>query len=122
MGDKVLAILRETMLHENAVEDLSFRPGTGELVLTLLQPDDRFQYPDHELRLTFSGLRSLTVDGDVGLGEDVLGITCEPAAGGYEAAVSVGDRGVPRWSLRLTFAGLRYRRSTRIPGLRPDRP
>jgi hypothetical protein len=60
MVDKVLAIIRETMLHENTLEAFSFRPTTGEVVLTLLQPDDRFQYSEHELLLTFSGLRSVS--------------------------------------------------------------
>ena len=63
MADKVLAIVRETMLHENTLESLSFRPVAGEVLLALLQPDDRFQYPEHELLLTFSGLRSFIVEG-----------------------------------------------------------
>ena len=41
MADKVLAIIRETLLHENTVEGLTFSPATGEVVLSLLQPNDR---------------------------------------------------------------------------------
>src|SRR4051794_12572627 len=110
MADKVLAIVRETMLHENTLEDFSFRPATGELLLALLQPDDRFQYPEHELLLTFSGLKWFiveAVDGGGG-GEEVLGIECESTVGGYEAKVSLGDRGATRWMIRVTFADLRY--------------
>jgi hypothetical protein len=118
MADKVLAIIRETMLHENTLEGVSFRPATGEVLLALLQPDDRFQYPEHELLLTFSGLRSFTIEGGEasgGGGEEVLAIECESAMGGYEARVSLGDRGARRWMIRLTFADLRYQRSPRYP-------
>jgi hypothetical protein len=115
MADKVLAIVRETMLHENTLESFSFRPATGEVLLALLQPDDRFQYPEHELLLTFSGLKSFIIEGAEGrgIGEEVLGIECEAATGGYEAKVSLGDRGTPRWLIRLTFADLRYQRTPR---------
>ena len=117
MADKVLAIIRETMLHENTLESISFRSGTGEVLLALLQPDDRFQYPEHELLLTFSGLRSFSVEGVEGSGggEEVLGIECNSTMGIYEAKVSLGDRGAPRWVIRLTFADLRYQRSPRYP-------
>jgi len=119
MADKVLAIIRETMLHENTLESLSFRPESGEVRLALLQPDDRFQYPEHELQLTFSGLRSLHIEGvdvkESGGGEEVLGIECHSIIGSYEAKVSLGDRGTPRWVVHLTFADLRYQRSPRYP-------
>ncbi len=118
MADKVLAIVRETMLHENALESFSFRPAAGEVLLALLQPDDRFQYPKHELQLTFSGLRSFIVEGVEGSGgggEEVLGIECEATMGYYEAKVSLGDRGAPRWRIRLSFTDLRYQRSPRYP-------
>ena len=68
MADKVLAIVRETMLHHNELESFSFQPTTGVVVLSLLQPDDRFQYPEHELQLTFAGLRTLQMDGVEGSG------------------------------------------------------
>jgi len=116
MVDKVLAIVRETMLHENTLESLSFRPGTGELFLALLQPDERFSYPEHELLLTFTGLKAFFVEGkeDSGMGEDVLGIECESTVGGYEAKVRLGNRGVACWMIRVTFTDLRYRRSPRF--------
>jgi hypothetical protein len=117
MADKVLAIVRETMLHENTLENFSFRPATGEVLITFLQPDDRFQYPEHELLLTFSGLKAFIVEGveEGGGGEEVLGIECESTTGGYEAKVYLGDRGERRWMIRVTFADLRYQRSPRYP-------
>ena len=45
----------------------------------------------------------------------MLRIECEAKMGDYEAKVSVGDRGTPRWLIRLTFADLRYERSPRYP-------
>ena len=117
MADKVRAIIRETMLHENTLESFSFRPAASEVLLALLQPDDRFRYPEHELLLIFSGLKSFTVDGAEGSdgGEEALGIECESTIGGYKAKVSLGDRGATRWFIRLTFADLRYQRSPRYP-------
>lgn len=114
MADKVLAIIRETMLHENSVEGISFRPANGEILLSLLHPDDRWQYPEHELQLTFSGVRSFAIDdarGDRCHGETLLGFQCEAKEGIYAAEISIGDPGTPRWVMSVVFAGLRYQRS-----------
>jgi hypothetical protein len=116
MVDKVLGIIRETLLHENTVEGLSFNPTAGEVVLSLLQPDERYQYPDHELVLTFSGVRSLSIGrsgGEVG-GAEVLGIECVNEGGLYVAKVSIGETGSAAWELQMAFTGLRYDRS---PGI-----
>src|SRR5580658_7717410 len=60
MHDKVLGFLRETMLHENEVESLSVGLATGQIKLTLLQPNEESSWPDHELILTFSGVREVS--------------------------------------------------------------
>ena len=117
MADKVLAIIRKTLLHENAVEGLSFSPATGEVVLSLLQPNDRYQYPDFSLVLTFSGVGSLAVEtvGTAGGGEEVLGIECNGVEGVYRAEITIGRPGSAAWVARLAFSGLRYQRSPSYP-------
>ena len=117
MADKVLAIIRETLLHENAVEGLSFSPATGEAVLSLVQPNDRYQYPDYSLVLTFSGVVSLDIDtiGTEGGGEEVLGIECSNHQGIYRAEITIGRLGSAAWVARLSFSDLRYQRSPSYP-------
>ncbi len=118
MADKVLAIVRETLLHENTVECLSFRPATGEVCPTLLQPDEKYEYPDHELLLTFSGVRSFDVaapDGEPCRGEALLTFECAAGDGNYRARVSVGGPREPGWVFRVVFERLRFKRSARYP-------
>ena len=118
MFDRVLAIVRETMLHKNTVVGIAFLPSTGELLLTLLQPDEQYQYPDHELRLTFSGVASFVVEGMGGnhsAWQSILGIECRQSGGRYEASISVGSHEWENWLIRVVFVGLKYRRSTNDP-------
>lgn len=115
MTDKVLAIVRETMLHENALRRSSFLPGSGEALLELLQPDDRAPFLDHELLLTFAGVKSLSIERmEDGGGEDVLGIECEWVGEDYHARIVLGECGRERWSIRLTFADLTYKRGLSV--------
>lgn len=115
MTDPVLNIIRETLLHENTVESLVVCLATGEVILPLLQPDERFAYPEHALSLTFSGVESLGIERDnvESGGEEVLGIECRLEEGHYRAEVTIGRPETPAWALRLVFSGLRYQRSPR---------
>jgi hypothetical protein len=56
MRDKVLNMIRETMLHENAVEQFSFDFDRASARLDLSQPREDDEYPDYSLRLTFTGI------------------------------------------------------------------
>ncbi|WP_422929082.1 hypothetical protein [Singulisphaera sp. PoT] len=117
MADKVLAIIRETMLHENILESMEFRPGTGEVVLRITQINDRSAWPDYELTLTFSEVRTFTVTRSGSfdrLGDEILSFECRAESGYYEAMIGVGV-GFAEWSVQMTFNGLRYQR-------RPDSP
>ena len=55
MHDKVLNMIRETLVHENSVEQFSFDFGRSVARLDLSQPREDEDYPDYSLRLTFSG-------------------------------------------------------------------
>ncbi len=57
MHDKVLAMIRETRLHENTVAGVAFDPATGEVSLDLRQPGDAGEDFEDALRLTFAGVR-----------------------------------------------------------------
>jgi len=112
MHYKVLGIIRETMLHENLVENLSVDLLAGEVILTLSQPDG--SYPDPELLLTFMGVHEVTAT-DVGCGDayqnQVLRIDCNPHEGLYQAKITVGYEKNIHWLLRLVFTDIEYKRS-----------
>jgi hypothetical protein len=112
MADKVLAIIRATLLHENTVESLSFHPNAGEVVLSLLQPNDRYEYHDYELILTFSGIRSFTLDRDgaIGTGEMILSMECVQDQESYRVEIIIGQPSTPGWRVQLVFTGLKYKR------------
>ncbi|MDB5351129.1 MAG: hypothetical protein JWN86_2376 [Planctomycetota bacterium] len=118
MTDKVMAIVRATLLHENTVKEVSISPGSGDVHLSLLQPNDRFQYPDYRLVLTFSAVRSFAIEdvrGEEDRGVTVLGIECTAEQGVYKVEFLVGDMGVVRWVMRLVFVESRYQRSPSYP-------
>jgi hypothetical protein len=114
MHDRVLGFLRETMLHENEVEDLSIDFAKGQIRLRLLQPDEKLSWPDHELTLTFSGVREFSAR-SAGHTEQqtftLLDMECRNAKPGeYRVTISVGESEASSWSLFLSFADLHYQR------------
>lgn len=115
MHDRVMGFLRETLLHENLFGHLSVRLIEGVVKLRLIQPHPTINmFPDPELVLTFSGVRECSAArsgaGEPG-GEDLLGIECTVAEGAYTAVAEFGRAGgQAEWSVRIVFAGLRYRR------------
>jgi len=115
MHDKILGFLRETMLHENEVESLSVDLATGHVKLALLQPDEKSSWPDHELILTFSGVRELSAGSTGSIGHqrsELLGIEYLDAdQGNYRVMISVGETGTASWSLILAFTDLHYQRT-----------
>ncbi len=117
MIDNVQAMIRETLLHKNALEDLSFNPSECRAVISLLQPNDRYQYPDYLLVFTFSGVKSLEVS-SVGVnrvGENVFNIKCSYDEGMYKAEFALGEVDRPSWLLRIEFSDLHYKRSPSFP-------
>ena len=61
MHDKVLAMIRETLLHENTVERIEVNLPVGEVLLDLVQTNEKTAWPDHRLRgSTFSGVEEFS--------------------------------------------------------------
>ncbi len=113
MHDKVLGIIRETLLHENTVEDIAVRLGSGEVLMTFWQPNEKYSWPDHELRLTFSGVREFAASGtgQEVRSETLLAIECVRDGDGYLAEIQIGSGDVTAWGLRLAFNDLHYKRT-----------
>lgn len=114
MRDKVLNVIRETMLHENSVEQFSFDFDRAAARLDLSQPREDDEYPDYSLRLTFTGITEFHGSSTRGnhLHEtDLLGIECSRVADAYHATVTVGRTDKPpAWSVRLVFTDMSYER------------
>jgi hypothetical protein len=113
MHDKVLGIIRETLLHENTVEDIAVRLSDGQVVITFSQPNEESSWPDHELRLTFDGVREFiaSATGHETRWTTLLGIECGRDANDYQAEISIGEAGATEWVLRLRFGDLRFKRT-----------
>src|SRR5688572_12959047 len=114
MHDKVLGIIRETLLHENEVDQLSFDFRQGNAVLHMRQPRADYGYPDHDLELHFTGIREfqiLPATADLSCGGCLLGVECLRKEDSYHAVVAVGSAGRPAtWTLHLAFTDLSYKR------------
>jgi len=113
MHDKVLNMIRETLLHENSVEQFSFDFGRSVARLDLSQPREDEDYPDYSLRLTFSGVREF--HGSCAAGDclqcELLGIECSRSPDGYHAIITVGRREEPpTQTVRVIFTDLSYER------------
>ncbi len=113
MNDKVLNMIRETLLHENTFEEIAVRLGEGEVLMRFTQPNETCAWPDHELRLTFSGVRMFAASQthQEVRWQTLLGIDCAPEGEAYRAEIRVGDGEVTAWVLHLEFDGLRYKRT-----------
>jgi hypothetical protein len=114
MHDKILSMVRATLLHENIFERIEVNLAVGEVRLILSQPDEESSWPDHELILTFQGVREFSLNGQGGGKSQVemlLGMECQVSEGMYRAEFSVGVPGHPNWLLRMKFKDLNYRRS-----------
>jgi hypothetical protein len=114
MHDKVLSIIRETLVHENEIDHLTFDCRKGEVCLHISQPRADGGYPDHDLELHFTGIRELQLAPASPLpnyGGWLLGIECHREGDGYIAVIAVGVAGQPpSWTLRLAFTDLSYKR------------
>ena len=114
MRDKVLNMIRETLLHENAVEQFSFDFSRASARLDLAQPRGGDEYPDYSLRLTFTGITEFhggSAPGNHLLETNLLDIECSRVADAYQATVTVGRTDKPpAWSVRLVFTDLSYER------------
>jgi hypothetical protein len=66
-------------------------------VLSLIQPNVCYAYPDYELVLTFSGVTSVGLEAWIPSsgGEEVLGIECSCGHGVYRAEITIGSSGSP---------------------------
>ena len=111
MKDKVLNMIRETLLHENSVERFTFDFYRSVASLNLSQPREDDGYPHHSLRLTFSGVTEFSgvaaaESGATGL----LGFECLRNPDGYHATVTMGAAGKPAVTVRLVFADMSYER------------
>jgi len=117
MRDKVLNIIRETLLHENEIEEFSFDFGGSVACFDITQLRSDGGYPDHALELRFTGVRDLrlsSVPTDLRLPNALLGIECSREADIYRAVVSVGFVGHPPvWTLELAFSDLSFKRDSR---------
>jgi hypothetical protein len=113
MHDKVLGIIRETLLHENTFEEIAVRLDGREVLMRFTQPNETSAWPDHELLLTFSGVHEFSASrtGQEVRWQTLLGIECAADGGVYRAEVRVGDEEASAWILRLEFEGLSYRRT-----------
>ena len=114
MQDKVLNMIRETLLHDNSLEEFSFDFDRATARLDLSQPREDDEYPDYSLRLTFAGIREFhggSTPGDHLHKTDLLGIDCSRVADAYHATVTAGHTGEsPAWTVRLVFTGMSYER------------
>jgi hypothetical protein len=117
MHDKVLNIIRETLLHENEIEEFSFDFGCSTACFDITQLREDGGYPDHALELCFSGIREFHLSSkptELRHTDALLGIECNQVADLYRAVVSVGCLGHPPiWVLQLVFADLTYKRDSR---------
>ena len=113
MRDKVLNMIRETLLHENSVEQFLFDFNQSVAHLDLSQPREDGEYPDYSLRLTFEGVvefRGSCAAANLRQTE-LLGIECDRRPDGYHATVSVGSAGEPpSRKVWLVFVDLSYQR------------
>lgn len=114
MRDKVLNIIRETLLHESEVESFTFDFESGLARLSIAQLRDDGGYPHHDLELSFAGIQGFSLSSqETGLRipNALLGIECSREADVYRATVSVGVLGNPVvWTLALTFTDLTFKR------------
>jgi hypothetical protein len=117
MADKVLNIIRETLLHDNEIEEFAFHFEHGAARFTIAQPRDDGGWPDYELELLFSGIREFrlsSVPTELSWKNGLLGIECKKCNDAYHAIVSVGSSGHPPvWTLHLVFTDLTYKRESR---------
>jgi len=111
MHDKVLSMIRETLLHENSVELFAYDFSHSVARLELSQSREDDQYPDYSLSLTFSGVTEFAGALTDFHATDLLGIECEPRADSYHATISVGLLGgPPAKTVRLVFEDMSYQR------------
>jgi hypothetical protein len=111
MHDKVLKMIRETLLHENSVEQFTFDFHRSVAHLDLSQPREDGDYPDHSLRLTFTGVTAFSGVATVAAnGTELLGVECRPDSNGYHATVTVGVAGKTTKTVRLIFSDMSYER------------
>ena len=110
--DKVLNMVRETMLHENVLERFAFECNERQATFEFWQPDPQQAWPDIYLELKFSGVQSLSLDAapdGSDFAGDVVSFTCERAGDLYSARITTrGPSG--DCHLRLTFSDLYYDR------------
>ena len=114
MHDKVLSIIRETLLHENTIEGVSVDVCGRSVRISFAQPDESYQYPDHELTLTFHCIKEFEVQTEFEQDtpfQELLGIECQRTEDFYSAQVTLGRAGESqKCQLKLTFEDLTYER------------
>ena len=111
--DKVHNIVRETMLHENALDRFFFEREGRRAVFEFNQMDPERSRPDSCLLLTFSGVVSLMLDVApqcAHFGGHVTAFTCESFEGLYRARLTTRDTDSPECHLRLVFEDLEFTR------------
>jgi hypothetical protein len=111
--DKVLNMVRETMLHENVLERFTFECHGRQATLEFWQPDPQQAWPDIYLDLTFSGVVSLSLDTAHDRSDfagDVVSFTCERSGDLYSAHITTRAAPSGDCQLRLTFSDLHYDR------------
>lgn len=114
MHDKVLSMIRATLLHENSVERFTFDFDRAAARLDLLQPREDYEYPDYSLQLSFTGVREFSGGSsshDQLHKTDLLGFDCRRDADTYHAIVTTGHVGEPPvWTVRLVFTDMTFKR------------
>jgi len=111
--DKVLNIVRQTMLHENVLERFAFECHRREAIFEFWQPDPQQAWPDIYLELTFSGVRSLSLDTPPDCPDfagEVVSFTCEWSGDLYSAHITTRATPSGDCHLRLIFSDLHYDR------------
>jgi hypothetical protein len=111
MHDKVLSMIRETLLHENSVELFAYDFDRSIARLDLSQARENDEYPDYNLSLTFTGVTEFSGALTDSQATELLGIECHRRPDGYYARISVGlAGGPPTKTVHLVFGDLSYKR------------
>ena len=114
MHDKVQNIIRETLLHENTIQRIWIDVDQSVVKIEFTQPNEHYQYPDHELTLVFHNIKELVIQIEnqpIAPFQELLGIECQRTENVYSATMKFGqtNKSLTR-QLKIVFEDLTYQR------------
>jgi hypothetical protein len=115
LKDKVLNMIRETMLHDNELEHFTFNCFERQAVFEFAQPNPHQAWPDIQLALTFAGVSSLTLDADPSqphFAGEVTAFECERTGDAYVARITTRSPDTRECHVHITFTDLSYARDS----------